>query len=89
MVALVLAGLPAARTRAQSAYIDALLADGPLGYWQLDSNNATSLVGGYTTTYVNGATTSAPGTGRPSAIRATQLFLSMETTRLRSTSRRD
>lgn len=65
MVALVLAGLPAARTRAQSAYIDALLADGPLGYWQLDSNNATSLVGGYTTTYVNGATTSAPGTGAP------------------------
>jgi MSHA biogenesis protein MshQ len=75
--ALAAAGFFVTAAQAQSGYVDATLADGPLAYWQLDSNNGTSLVGGYTTTYVNGATTSAPGTGAPLAGNANNAALSL------------
>ncbi len=65
--AIVADGFLATWGRAQSAYAEAVLADTPLAYWQLDSNNGTSLTGEYSSTYLNGATTSAAGTGAPLA----------------------
>jgi hypothetical protein len=42
-------------------YVETNLAYDPIAYWRLDENAGTSLVGGYSSTYVNGATTTAPG----------------------------
>jgi MSHA biogenesis protein MshQ len=53
--------------RAQVTYNGTMLSDSPLGFWTLASNNATDLANGYSSTYVNGATTSPPGTGVPLA----------------------
>lgn len=50
---------------ARADYISTVTSLAPLAYWRLDSNNANSLVNGYTTTYLNGAATSAAGTGVP------------------------
>jgi hypothetical protein len=56
----------AATARAQD-YINTTLADNPLGFWTLSTTNGTDLANGYSSTYINGATTSAPGTGVPLA----------------------
>ena len=50
---------------AQDAYSQAVLAANPLAYFQLDSVNQPSAVGGFTTTFNGSATTTAPGRGRP------------------------
>jgi hypothetical protein len=44
-------------------YVETNLAFDPIAYWRLDENDGASLVGGYSSTYLNGATTSAPGSG--------------------------
>jgi hypothetical protein len=48
-------------------YVETILAYDPLAYRRLDENDATSLVGGYGSTYLNGATTTALGSGPPIA----------------------
>ena len=46
-------------------FVSTVEATNPLAYFRLDSTNAPSAVNGYTTTYMNGATTTAPGGGAP------------------------
>ena len=50
---------------AQSAYPQAVLANNPVAYFRLGSANEGSLVNGFTTTFNNAATTTAPGGGAP------------------------
>jgi hypothetical protein len=59
--------LSAASAHAQGAYVSGTLADNPLGFWTLATTNGADLANGYTSTYLNGATTTAPGTGVPLA----------------------
>jgi hypothetical protein len=56
-------GILGAGTAWAQTYDATMVSDSPLGYWTLASTNGTSLTGGYSSTYLNGATTSAPGTG--------------------------
>jgi hypothetical protein len=44
-------------------YVETSLAYDPIAYWRLDENDGTSLIGGYGSSYLNGATTTAPGNG--------------------------
>lgn len=44
-------------------YVETSLAYDPIAYWRLDENDGTSLVGGYGSSYLNGATTTAAGEG--------------------------
>lgn len=55
----------AAGAQAQGAYVSGTLADNPLGFWTLATTNGADLANGYSSTYLNGATTTAPGTGVP------------------------
>lgn len=50
---------------AQGDFVGAVTALNPTAYWRLGSNNSSSQVNGYTTTYHNGASTSGAGQGAP------------------------
>lgn len=54
--------LPAA---GQVTFADTMLSYSPVAYWRLTTTSDTSLTGGYSTTFHNGATTTAPGQGAP------------------------
>lgn len=65
---IILVGMPwfAASVHAEN-YVETTLAYDPIAYWRLDENDGTSLVGDYSSTYLNGATTTAQG-GGPSIV---------------------
>ena len=48
-------------------FVTAVEATNPLAYFRLDTANANSAVNGYTTTYMNGASSTPPGGGAPLA----------------------
>lgn len=62
----VLGGLASPAAHADN-FDQAVLADNPLAYFNLDSINEPSAVNGYTTTFNGGATVTAPGGGAPIA----------------------
>ncbi len=59
--------LPGFAALGRADFVNAVDATNPLAYFRLDTANANSAVNGYTTTYMNGATSTAPGGGAPLA----------------------
>lgn len=59
--------LPSFAAMGRADFVSAVEATDPLAYFRLDTTNSSSAVNGYTTTYMNGASTTAPGGGVPLA----------------------
>jgi MSHA biogenesis protein MshQ len=66
------------KARAKVTYVGVMSSYGPLGFWTLASDNAASVTNGYSSTYLNGATTSAAGTGVPLAGSPNNTALSLD-----------
>jgi len=59
--------LPGFAALGRADFVSSVEATNPLAYFRLDTANANSAVNGYTTTYMNGATSTPAGAGAPLA----------------------
>ncbi len=59
--------VPALAVSVKADFVTTVESTNPLAYWRLDTPNSASVGDGYTSTYQNGASATAPGEGAPLA----------------------